>query len=96
MALHPYDCAYCDALFAKASEHMSHVTKEHDVGFVPRGQRTFMPHMRCWSCAGQMPRRNDNSYFCESCGFLLPDKDQFSAAAEDRNNNNTTGDTNEG
>lgn len=74
MAKGKYDCAICGALLPTAREHASHVTEKHDRGYVPRGSRMRMYTMRCWRCAVEMVRDEDNQYRC-SCGFVMPDKE---------------------
>lgn len=76
MAKNPYDCSYCGMTFERSRDHMSHVVEVHDVGFVPRAERTSMPHLRCWRCAAEAPRCADGTYACEKCGFVIPRKEE--------------------
>lgn len=69
---HRYHCAHCNAGFPNITEHMVHVTKEHDVGFVPKGNRISRAPS-CWRCASEMRRdlAAQGSWVCDKCGFTL-------------------------
>lgn len=67
-----YHCAHCGDGFPNITEHMVHVTKQHDVGFVPKGCRiTRQPS--CWRCATEMRRdlADQGNFVCDACGFTL-------------------------
>lgn len=62
-------CAHCGAGFETISEHMSHVVKEHDTGFVPRNSgRRLLRASTCWSCAEEIPPTETHC----ACGALHP------------------------
>ena len=65
-----HECAYCHKMFVTISEHMIHVIKTHDRGFVPLDQRSGLRPATCWSCASDIWPNEDKRYVC-TCGFDL-------------------------
>jgi len=62
-------CAHCAAEFDSITEHMTHVIKEHDTGFVPRtSTRRLLRPSHCWSCAAEIPQTETHCV----CGALHP------------------------
>jgi hypothetical protein len=73
-----HECAYCGQGFSRISDHMVHVVKEHD----PSESATLRRSVSCWRCAIEMKADVDGQFKCV-CGFVLPDREQIAAAAQD-------------
>lgn len=73
-----HECAYCGQGFSRISDHMVHVVKEHD----PSESTTLRRAVSCWRCAAEMKADADGQFKCV-CGFILPDREQITAAVND-------------
>lgn len=83
-----HECAYCHKRFVTITEHMIHVIKEHDRGYVDRGERSVLRPSSCWSCASDIWPDAEGRYVC-ACGFdLLAARTQAQARADEGQNEN--------